>query len=157
MSAHVGFTGEFQAADITAEQLERAAGEIMNALLELEETGCGIHNPAVSADLIRSVVTIEVDGEADDFEAAQALIDSCIRSAIHKVGGATPGWDLAVVRITRCEVKEPVMVPARTLELIVGRRILDPPTGLMNPLQDLLKVLAGVLLPVPQSAVHLPR
>ncbi len=94
MSIHVGFSGEYLASRCSREELEAEAGVIMDALLELEASGCGLSDAAVAVDLGAFMVTIEVEAEAGSFEEAQAIVDSCIRSAIHKAGGRTPGWEL---------------------------------------------------------------
>lgn len=94
MTTTVGLSGEFTVRHISREQLEAQCGTVMEALLELEGTGCGITSSAVSLDLATFTVTIEVEATGEDFDEAVAVADSCIRSAIHKAGGATPdGWD----------------------------------------------------------------
>lgn len=41
-------------------------------------------------------ISLAVVGTADTIEAASSNASSAIRSAIHKSGGATPGWDETV-------------------------------------------------------------
>lgn len=65
---------------------------VMEALLELEDTDCGIFDSGVAADLAAGEVEISVMAEAATYEKAEEIASSCVRSAIHKAGGATPGW-----------------------------------------------------------------
>lgn len=92
MSVHVEFSGDYLATGGSREEFEAEAGGIMDALLELEASDCGISEPAIAIDLSRFMLTIDVVAAAPSFEEAQQLVDSCVRAAIHKAGGSTPDW-----------------------------------------------------------------
>ena len=74
--------------------LEAEVDLIMENLVGLVDTECGIKDPAISLDEANNLVTIDVTVEAVDFEAAVELASSCIRSAIHAAGGHTPDWNV---------------------------------------------------------------
>ncbi|MCW2736111.1 hypothetical protein [Nocardioides sp.] len=78
--------------DEDAEPIDEQLGAVMEELVKLADSDCGISDPAVSYDSDLRLVTIEVVAESDDFDDAVVTADSCIRSAIHAAGGATPGW-----------------------------------------------------------------
>lgn len=99
MTTHT-FEAEFEVVGPNAEELESAAGQLMDQLLALEAAGCGIHSSAVSLDLASGTVEVEVSVDHDDEEAAQAVSQSCIRAAIHATGGHTASWDVASDQVT---------------------------------------------------------
>ena len=72
-----------------------AADNVTEALVELEESHPALKDSTVSVDKSIMEVTIQVSVAAETLEEAQAIGDSCIRSAIHTSGGFTPGWDSA--------------------------------------------------------------
>lgn len=86
---------EFSVLDMDGVRLTEAAEALMEQLLALEEAGCGIHSSAVSVDLGKHIVEVEVATDADSFDVAYARVDSCVRAAIHATGGFTPDWDQA--------------------------------------------------------------
>lgn len=67
---------------------------VMENLIGLTGTDCGIDNPAVSWDADLSVVTVEATVTADTWEEAASIFDSCVRSAVHGAGGRTPNWTI---------------------------------------------------------------
>lgn len=69
-------------------------GLVMEELVKLAARDCGIADPAISFDRSQGIVTIEVSAADGDFDQAVVVADSCIRTAIHAAGGATPGWTL---------------------------------------------------------------
>lgn len=72
--------------------LSNQCDRVMSELVGLDKADCGIHDPAVSLDSKSGVITIEVVSFGVDIDAATAEADSCIRTAIHATGGATPNW-----------------------------------------------------------------
>lgn len=66
--------------------------DVMTELIKLSETDCPISDPAVSLDLGRKEVLVELRADGGDFDEVAALVDSCLRSAIHAAGGRTPDW-----------------------------------------------------------------
>ena len=67
------------------------AEAVMAELVELSEAG-SILDSSVSSDAQRAVVEIEVTVEADDLDDGIARAMAAMRTAIHAVGDATPGW-----------------------------------------------------------------
>lgn len=67
---------------------------LMTELQNLSESGCGVSDPALSADHSTNIVTVEIVAEAADFDGAVALADSSLRAAAHAAGWNTPGWEL---------------------------------------------------------------
>jgi hypothetical protein len=92
-------SGVFTVTDMDRNQLEVAAGKLMEQLLALEDAGCGIHSSAVSADLGASRVAVEVSIDAESEKVALSVAQSCMRAAIHAAGGATSDWEKAPTRV----------------------------------------------------------
>lgn len=69
------------------------AEAVMAHLVELSDAGT-ILDSAVSSDAQRAVVTIEVTVAAEDLDDGIAQSMAAMRTAIHAVGDATPGWPL---------------------------------------------------------------
>lgn len=63
----------------------------MAELVELSDAG-GVLDSSVSSDAAENIVTIEVTVEAEDLDDGIARAMGAMRSAIHAVGDATPGW-----------------------------------------------------------------
>lgn len=74
------------------DELRAELGRVMDELINLQESGCGIEDPAMSLDMSGPLLTIELVAEGSDFTEAQHRADSCARAAIHAAGGATPHW-----------------------------------------------------------------
>ncbi len=66
--------------------------DVMDELVKLEESGCGIDSPAVSVDTTLGQVEIELRAQGETFEDAQRMGLLSMRTAIHAAGGATPDW-----------------------------------------------------------------
>lgn len=82
----------FTVNNLDPDKFEDEGSALMDALLALEkDDDCG--DSAVSIDVGRRRIEIEVVGFGDNFEDAAERADSCIRAAIHAVGGATPTWE----------------------------------------------------------------
>lgn len=77
--------------------LEGMGDALMDELLDLEEAGCGIHSASVAVDMGLSVVEVTVSVDAEDDETARRVGESCIRAAIHAIGGGqdlNKPWDI---------------------------------------------------------------
>lgn len=73
------------------DDLESHVDDVMQALLNLESDT--IRDADVSGSFTDAIVEISVLGLAEDFDAAAAIADSAIRSAIHAAEGSTPNWE----------------------------------------------------------------
>lgn len=73
---------------------ERLLDGLMGELVKLADAGCGISDPAMSADYATGRLTVELIAEASGFDEAVALADSSVRSAAHAAGWNTPDWGL---------------------------------------------------------------
>jgi hypothetical protein len=68
---------------------------LMDALLDLEETDACIEDPDIAADVSSGCVDVQMLVEADDPASAMVRAFATLRSAIHAIGDATPGWEMA--------------------------------------------------------------
>ncbi len=75
---------------------EEIFDSVAGALFELEAVSEELHNADVAANLGQSTISLAIVGTGDTIEAASTNASSAIRSAIHKSGGATPGWNETV-------------------------------------------------------------
>jgi hypothetical protein len=67
--------------------------DLMNALLDLEDMDVAIEDPDVAATLTTGLVDVQMIVEADDPADAMVKALCFLRSAIHTIGDATPGWE----------------------------------------------------------------
>lgn len=84
------FTIEFELPDASREAVHHAAEALMDELVALEAANCGAHSAAVSADLGRNLVAVELAADEADMNTSRRVVESCVRAAIHAAGGATP-------------------------------------------------------------------
>lgn len=77
-------------------QPDEVFDSVTGALFDLEAASETLHDADVLASLADRKISLAVVGTADTIEAASSNASSAIRSAIHKSGGATPGWDETV-------------------------------------------------------------
>lgn len=77
-------------------ELDEHTDLVMEELLKLESDV--ISDSDVSAELANGVVSVSIAASADDYDAACAIADSCIRAAIHAAGGSTPEWVTIAMR-----------------------------------------------------------
>ncbi len=71
--------------------VHQRAEAVMAELVELSEIGT-ILDSTVSADAQRGEFTVEVTVAAEDLDDGIARAMAAMRTAIHAVGDATPGW-----------------------------------------------------------------
>ena len=75
--------------DSVAEQVE----VIIEHLIDLEDTDCGLIDSTIGLDLGNRVLDAELTVEAETRGAALDCGVACLRSAIHAAGGGTPEWE----------------------------------------------------------------
>jgi hypothetical protein len=101
MTTQIGVQAEFTvtsrevdgtASPLDPEALREECDRLMEALLDMEASGCKIGDAAVAADFGRGIVELSLTATGDDFEAAEACAWASFRAAIHKIGGHTPEW-----------------------------------------------------------------
>jgi hypothetical protein len=68
---------------------------LMEALLDLEEVDTAITDPDLAADIGTGRVDVQMTVEADDPAEAMVKALAALRTAIHAIGDATPGWETA--------------------------------------------------------------
>ena len=69
---------------------------VSDALFELESVSETLYDADVTAELANLKISLAIVGTGESIEAASQNASSAIRSAIHKSGGATLGWDESV-------------------------------------------------------------
>ena len=74
-------------------ELRDECDKVMEALVELEGSGCGIADSAVAADASERTVEISLTATGPTYEDAEACGSACMRTAIHTGGGHTPNWN----------------------------------------------------------------
>lgn len=69
---------------------------VTEALFDQESASETLFNADVTASLSDSTIALSIVGAGETIEAASENASSAIRAAIHKSGGATPGWEQTV-------------------------------------------------------------
>lgn len=87
---------------------------LMEALLDLEAAGDGITDPDLAADLSTGCVDVQMTVDADDPASAMVKALAALRSAIHAIGDATPGWETAtaVMHVAPADAADRLLTPA---------------------------------------------
>jgi hypothetical protein len=67
----------------------------MDALLDLEDADPAITDPDLAANVEIGCVDVQMTVDAEDPAAAMVKALATLRSAIHAIGDATPGWETA--------------------------------------------------------------
>lgn len=82
--------------------------KLMNALLDVENGDDGITDPDLAAALSTGEVDVQMTVEATDPAEAATKALCAVRTAIHAIGDATPGWETShgVMRIAPIEVSD---------------------------------------------------
>lgn len=75
---------------------EAVFDSVADALFDLEAANEFLCDADVVGTLESSTIALSIVGAGETIEAASANASSAIRAAIHKSGGATPGWDETV-------------------------------------------------------------
>mgnify|MGYP001603952771 CR=1 FL=1 len=71
---------------------EDRVGELVTALLDLEDDE-DVEDPDVAANLPKGRVDVQMVVEASDPANAAVKATCFLRTAIHAIGDATPGWE----------------------------------------------------------------
>lgn len=69
---------------------------VSDALFDLESSSETLLDADVTASLGEHKVSLSIVGTGESIEEASENASSAIRAAIHKSGGATPGWNESV-------------------------------------------------------------
>ena len=75
---------------------EQVFDSVTEALFDLEAASETLLDADVTSSLSENTIALSVVGTGETIEAASENASSAIRAAIHKCGGATPGWDQTV-------------------------------------------------------------
>ncbi|MEN9872689.1 MAG: hypothetical protein RL450_624 [Actinomycetota bacterium] len=94
---------------------------VAEALFDLEAASDSLFDADVVGSLSKSTIVLSIVGSGETIEAASANASSAIRSAIHKSGGATTGWD-ETVEVARAQsvfkFLEQKLVPTQDLSTL---------------------------------------
>jgi len=88
--------------------------DLMNALLDLEENDAAIEDPDLAATLSRGTVDVQMVVEAGDPADAMVKALCFLRTAIHAIGDATPGWETqrAVMHVAPADAADRLLADA---------------------------------------------
>lgn len=93
---------------------EKRLDPLMEALLDLEEVDEAIMDPDLAADLSTGRVDVQMTVEADDPAEAMVKALAALRTAIHAIGDATPGWETttAVMHVAPADAADRLLAGA---------------------------------------------
>lgn len=69
---------------------------VAGALFDQESASETLLDADITSGLSEKTISLSIVGTGETIEAASENAASAIRAAIHKSGGATPGWDQSV-------------------------------------------------------------
>jgi hypothetical protein len=75
---------------------EQVFDSVTEGLFDLEAASETLLDADVTSSLSENTISLSIVGTGETIEAASENASSAIRAAIHKSGGATPGWDQTV-------------------------------------------------------------
>ena len=75
---------------------EQIFDSVSEALFDQEAASETLLDADVTSSLSENTISLSIVGTGETIEAASENASSAIRAAIHKSGGATPGWDETV-------------------------------------------------------------
>jgi hypothetical protein len=81
---------------ISEADAEQVFDSVTDALFDLEAASETLLDADVTSSLNENTISLSIVGTGETIEDASENASSAIRSAIHKSGGATPGWDQTV-------------------------------------------------------------
>ncbi|MGH3545434.1 MAG: hypothetical protein ACRDPW_05870 [Mycobacteriales bacterium] len=84
---------EFSEVPCTPDELDALTDQLMEGLLDLEEHKPEICDPSIGAALGEQRLDVYLVVDAESHEAAVRIFMTCVRSTLHGIGVATPGWD----------------------------------------------------------------
>lgn len=96
MRCSVALVAETRNADLSPELTEYLMDHfaaVMDALVELEECDARLSNADMSVCLGEHRATFSIDVEGQSIDASVDVARGAMRTAIHKAGGQTPGWE----------------------------------------------------------------
>ncbi len=71
------------------DDFDEQTDQLMDALMDLHD----ITDPDIAVSLTEGIIDVSMIVEVDAFDEAANKSRSAVRSAIHAIGGWTPGWD----------------------------------------------------------------
>lgn len=86
--AEVQFIGDLNS-------FEERVSALADALLDLEDADSAIEDPDIAANLAKGRADVQVSVIAEDPAEAATKALCALRTAIHAIGDATPGWETA--------------------------------------------------------------
>ncbi|MET8985777.1 hypothetical protein ABZW49_10050 [Nonomuraea wenchangensis] len=88
--------------------------DLMTALLDHEDADPAIEDPDLAATLTTGIVDVQMMVEADDPADAMVKALCFLRTAIHSIGDATPGWETqrAVMHVAPADATERLLADA---------------------------------------------
>ena len=81
---------------ISEADAEQVFDSVTDALFALEAASETLLDADVTSSLSENTISLSIVGSGETIEDASENASSAIRAAIHKSGGATPGWDHTV-------------------------------------------------------------
>jgi hypothetical protein len=66
--------------------------KLMDALLDIAKADPRLADPDIAASMARGVADVQMTVAADGLIDAASQADCALRSALHAIGDATPGW-----------------------------------------------------------------
>jgi hypothetical protein len=75
---------------------EQVFDSVTDALFDLEAASETLLDADVTSSLSENTISLSIVATGETIEEASENASSAIRAAIHKSGGATPGWDQTV-------------------------------------------------------------
>jgi hypothetical protein len=81
---------------------------LMDALLDIEDSDSGIGDPDLASNLAEGRADVQMVIEADGAPEAMTKALCALRTAVHAIGDATPGWETerAVLHVAPLDISE---------------------------------------------------
>jgi hypothetical protein len=90
---HIGLSLVFKAMPGETVDFDDVTNRFYDELLNIEESCTDIHDPDLSANLENMTAVVELLVDADQLIDAQVRGISAVRTALHTIEVATPGWE----------------------------------------------------------------
>lgn len=78
----------------TTEPIDDRLDRLMDELILLAESDSSLEDPDLAADLSTCIVDVQMIVDAEDQAQAMVKALAALRTAIHAMGVATPGWKM---------------------------------------------------------------
>ena len=97
------------------EDFEERVDVLADALHDLEDVDPGIEDPDLAAHLTRGRVDVQMTVEAEDPAEAATKALTTLRTAVHSIGDATPGWETrrAIMHVAPVDASERMITKVR--------------------------------------------